>query len=415
MLTLQGLHGKTQAGFESVKDSMAELEERLSATDTDAREAVRELQGSIDKLYDNVRAHRKMNVATRASGLFNNDGHFWENESQARDFAGLVLCAAKIRAADSEGDGFTKAMGTGANVDGGVLVGEELRRVLIQKLGQYGKFRRNVTPITMGEARVRVPRVVTDLVVYCPGEGNTITASDVEFDDVELDAKAVFALATFSRELDEDSMTALGEIIGASVVRSMAKKEDEVGFVGDGTSAYFGMTGICQSLFNVDAVIGNIAGIYVGSGNAYSELTLEDFEGVVAIAPDDVDDEAKWYVHRRFFFQVMHKLARAAGAADMLTILSNVKQRYYLGYPVEFVHSMPYAEANSQICALFGDLRLGAYLGQRKEMFMERSNDVFFENYKAAILAGQRIDINAFGVGDTSEAGPIVALATAAS
>ena len=415
MLTINGLHSSTKAGFEAAKRRISEIESRLDGTETDAREAILELKGEVDKLCEAMRMMRKQGLIARGSGLVDAEGHFWPTEVMARKFAGLVLHAARIRTMDLEGDGYSKAMSTGVNVEGGVLVGEELRNVLIQKLGRYSKFRRNVTPVTMGEAKVRVPRVVTDLVIYCPGENNQITASDMKFDDVELNAKALFAIATFSRELEEDSLSALGEIIGVSVVRSMAKKEDEIGFVGDGTSTYFGMTGICQALFDVDPTIGNIEALYVGTGNLYSELTLDDFEGVVAIAPDDVDDDAQWYVHRRFSFRVMHKLARAAGAADMLSILSNVKRRYYLGYPVEFVHAMPYEQANSQICALFGDLRLGAYLGQRRGMFLERSNDVFFQNYKAAILAGQRIDVNAFGVGDTSEAGPIVGLVTAAS
>jgi len=33
-----------------------------------------------------------------------------------------------------------------------------------------------------------------------------------------------------------------------------------------------------------------------------------------------------------------------------------------LGYPGEFTHAMPYAEANSQVCALLGDLSMGAFL-----------------------------------------------------
>jgi HK97 family phage major capsid protein len=345
------------------------------------------------------------------SPFVNEEGHFWPTEGMAKEFGELVLHVAKIRSMDLE----KKAMSTGVNIEGGVLVSEELRAVIIQKLGQYAKFRRNVTVVEMGQARSRFPKVETDLTVYCPGEGNEITASDITFGDVELNPKTIFALAVFSKELDEDAIKGLGEIIGISVVRSMAKKEDEIGFIGDGTSTCFGMTGICQALFNVDPVIANIKGLYVGTGNAYAELTLEDFEGVVSIAPDVVDDDAMWYVHRRFFFRVMHKLARGAGAADMLAILSNVKRRYFLGYPVEFVHCMPYAEANSQICALFGDLRLGAFLGQRRALSMSRSDDAFFTSHRAAVLAAERIDINAFGVGDTSEAGPIVGLITAAS
>ena len=86
-----------------------------------------------------------------------------------------------------------------------------------------------------------------------------------------------------------------------------------------------------------------------------------------------------------------------------------------MGYPVEFVSAMPSLEADSQICALLGDLQLGAFLGERKQITIAKSTDVFFANDQLGVRGTERISINAYGVGDTSEAGPIVGLITAAS
>ena len=49
--------------------------------------------------------------------------------------------------------------------------------------------------------------------------------------------------------MEEDSVVALGEVLGMLIVRSMAKKEDLVGFIDDGTETYFGMTGICGAFW----------------------------------------------------------------------------------------------------------------------------------------------------------------------
>ena len=38
------------------------------------------------------------------------------------------------------------------------------------------------------------------------------------------------------------------------------------------------------------------------------------------------------------------------------------------GYPVQFVNVMPTSAANSQICAMLANLKLGAYLGDRRQM-----------------------------------------------
>jgi len=237
----------------------------------------------------------------------------------------------------------------------------------------------------------------------------------MSFSQVGLVPKKFCCICKVSSELEEDSVVAIGEILGTSIARSMAKKEDLIGFVGDGTSDYFGMRGIAGALRDVDETIANIKGLKVGSGDTYAELTLDDFEGTVAILPDDADDGAKWYVNRKFFFNVMQPLARAAGAADMFSILSDRKERYFMGYPVEFVSAMPGAGAASQICALLGDLQLGAYLGERRILTIARSQDIFFTNDQIGIRGTERVDLVAFGVGDTEEAGPIVGLITAAT
>jgi HK97 family phage major capsid protein len=329
---------------------------------------------------------------------------FWANESDAKAFGELILqCCGRGQ----------KAMGEVLG-EGGALVPIEMATWIIQKLGIYGRFRRNVITFPMGSSSMLVPKIETDLTVYSPGEGVEIEDSDMSFRQLSMVPRKFACLCAVSNELVEDSIIAVGEIIGASMARSIAKKEDEIGFCGDGTSTYFAMTGITGMLRAVDPVIANIKGLIVGAGNAYNELTLADFEDVIAILPDDADDNAKWYVNRKFYYAAMHRLALAAGVANLFEILSPTKQRFFLGYPVEFTSVMPGVEGNSQICAILGDLAIGAYIGERRELTIARSTDVLFKNDQLAIRGAERIAINVYGCGDTSDAGPIVGLITAA-
>jgi len=394
MLTTEEKTNITE-GFKAAGDRMTELEEN-------SKTAFQESKASIDQLVRQLKLYGKAVMGGQVEAT--PGGRFWPTDEQAKQFGELFLKAAS-----------QKALGEGTNVGGGYLVPTELMPILIEKLGQYGKFRRNTTVVTMGSDRLVVPKVDADLTVYAPGEGNEISESDMEFGQVGLTAKKWACLTKVSSELEEDSVIALGEILGLSIARSLAKKEDEAGFLGDGTSTYFGMTGIVGALMGVDETIGNIKGLQVGSGNAYSELALVDFEGVVSILPSDADEGAKWYMSKKFFYQVPYALARAAGVANIFEILSDRKSRYLYGYPVEFVHAMPSVEADSQICALLGDLRLGSYLGERKQITIARSQDVYFANDQIGFRGVERIDVAAFGVGDTTEAGPIVGLITAAS
>jgi len=199
------------------------------------------------------------------------------------------------------------------------------------------------------------------------------------------------------------------------MARSLARKEDLIGFLGDGTSTYFGMTGIVGALRAVDETIGNIKSLVVGSGNTYAELTLGDFRKVIGILPTEADDEAKWYMSKKFYYNVVYPLAETAGVANIFEILSDKKGRYLLGYPVEFVSDMPSVEDDSQICALLGDLKLGAFLGERREMRVERSDHVHFSTNQIGFRGTERITTGIYGVGDTTESGPICGLITAAS
>ena len=387
----------------SVAEGFKAASERISEVEKNANINAQELQLAIDELTHQLKTYGKAFLSgnTEDGQKYN---RFWRTEEQARQFGELILKALN-----------RKDMGESTLVGGGVLVPEELGERIIQKLGQYGKFRANATVVTLGSDRQQLPKVETDLTVYCPGEGAEITKSDMEFSMIGLTAKDWCALAAVSNALVEDSVIAVGEIIGISMARSMAKKEDLVGFIGDGTETYFGMTGIVGALRGVDATIGNIKGLVVAAGNNYSEITLANFREVVGVLPEDCDDTAKWYMSKKFYYNVVYPLAVTAGVANIFEILSDRKAKYLLGYEVEFISAMPSVEANSQICALLGDLQLGAFLGERKVLTIEQSPGAFFTKNQLAIRGIERIDINAYGVGDTTEAGPIVGLIMAAT
>ncbi len=388
---------------QSMQTAFGSVDKRLKAVEQSREELENGLDNVLNKLakYGRTLMGRSVRDETYHG--------FWRDDVMARDFANVLAhTVGKSELAE-------KTMSESSGATGGFTVPEELATWLIDRLGRYGTFRRNAMTVQMGSEKLHVPAVAADLTIYSPGEGAAITQSDMSFKLVQMAAQKLAALCAITSELDEDSIVGMGEIVGISVTRSMAKVEDEIGFVGDGTDTYFGMTGICSALLGVDNTIGNIEGLHVGTGNAWSELDLGDFEATAALLPEDADGNAKWYCSKQFYWNVMHPLALAAGAADMFAILSAVKQRHFMGYPVEFTAAMPKTEANSQICALLGDLELGAYLGERKALDIVKSPHPYFSQDLIAIRAIERIDINAYGVGDTSEAGPIVGLITAAS
>ena len=379
----------------------------------DAECSIEELKGVVEQFSKMLKVYGKAALSGGGDGEY---AGFWPNEQMAKDFGGIVMAACGKAV-----EGCPKDMGTLVAEGGGNLVPEDMSTWIIQKLGKYGKFRKNTLPVKLSAGRQFIPKVVTDMVIYLPGEGQEITKSDMKFGMVQMDVRKFACIAVVNRELDEDSVVGLGEIIGLSITRSMAKKEDLIGFMGDGTEVYFGMSGIVGAFKKLiglsEGTVSNVQGLKVATGNAYSEITLGDFRGVVAILPEDADDDAKWFMNKKFYYDVVYPLAETAGVASIFEILSASKARYLLGYPVEFVSCMPKVEADSQICAVLGDLKIGAFLGERKQLHIDRSDEAYFTSDQIGIRGIERIDINVYGAGDVNdageyEAGPIVGLIT---
>ena len=314
-----------------------------------------------------------------------------------------------------------KALAEGVTSTGSAVVPEEFIPNLINLIETHGKFRQNAQVVPMGSDTSTWPQILTDITGYGPGEGGSITASNPTFGNVSLVAIKFAALCAISSEVAEDAAVAIGEIVGSSIARTFAKMEDQAGFLGDGTSTYWKLTGIAGAVRAVDASIGSIAGVTVGTGNAYSELTLVDFDSVVGNLPSDFESNAKWYMNKKVFWSVLVPLAH--GYSSSIPTIGSASEIYegpngtfiFRGYPVEFVSVMPSATANSQHVVTFGDLRAGCFLGDRRAIQIDQDKSVYFASDQIGIRGTERVAINAYGVGDTSDPGPITALYMAAS
>jgi HK97 family phage major capsid protein len=310
-----------------------------------------------------------------------------------------------------------KAMTGSSQAAGGALVTVEQSPTIIKLLQEYGVFRRNARVMPMGSGQTTVPKIDGLLTVYCPGEGGTITQTTPDVPLLGITPKTLCALTAYSMELEDDSLVALGELLADLFTRSFAYYEDLCGFLGDGTSTYFSFKGVTGSLLAVDATIGNIKSLVVGTGNAYSELVLGDFIKVQGTLPQFPGVNPKWYEHRYFYHAVFVALALAAGGTPASEVIMGAgqRQKLQLGDPVEFTQVMPKVEANSQICSIYGDLMMGAVLGARGGLEFATSDQRYFEQGLIAVRGRDRVAINAHGVGDTTNAGPICALIMAAS
>jgi len=315
-----------------------------------------------------------------------------------------------------------KSMTEGVNASGGALVPEEFTADIIDLRERRGVLRANMTPEPMTRDTKRIPRRDGGATAYWISEGQQIPSSDLAFSSVNLTAKKLAALTKCSTELFEDTIISIGDRVIMEMAYSFADAEDKAGFIGDGTSTYGRCVGFTEALKALSGTIANIAGLVVGTGNAYSELILNDFIGVTALLPEYADDAtAKWYMHKTFFYNVCTRVALAAGGVFAEEIRNGMREPRFLGYPVQYTQVMPKTEGNSQVCALLGDVNRAGSFGDRRQITFATSDQFLFDTDMIAMRCTERVDFNAHDVGNASatasarQAGPIVGLITAAS
>lgn len=295
------------------------------------------------------------------------------------------------------------AMGTGDNNKGGFLVPNELAAAIIERREEFGVFARYAAPWTMSSSSETVPRVSGDVTSYWGSENTAITASDMSIGGVRLDAKKLTALVVVSDEINEDSVISLAEIIARSVAYKFAYDEDNAGFNGDGTSTYGGIVGAAGAL-----AAGSIA--TATSHTSISALTMVDFESAVGKLKLYPGIRPVWFFHQNVWANGPQRLLDALGGNNNMNVASG-SGLMFKGYPVVISQVLLSGTGTTgQVYGYFGDLGLTAYYGNRRGMTMKSSDQLYFNQDQIAIKATERLDINVYDVGTSTDSGGLIQL-----
>ena len=306
-----------------------------------------------------------------------------------------------------------KAHTEGVNSAGGFLVPEEFENELISLREDYGVFRREARVRPMSSDTLRVPRRASGLSANFIGEASLGTESTQTFESILLVAKKAMVLTTISSELSEDAFVNLADDIAGEIAYALAKKEDECGFVGDGSSTYGGITGVANTLAagteNVQFVDSNVATTITGVDQA----TISKW---MSLLPSYADTpNCKFYMHKATWHAGMADLMADAGGNSIRELSTGFGAPSFLGYPVVFTPALTNAvpaQSADVVVALFGDLSLAASFGDRRQTTVQISDSALnaFEQDELAIRGTERFDINVHDTGSSSESGPIVGL-----
>lgn len=332
----------------------------------------------------------------------------WIRASLFNDFRAQRWC-------ETHGVAFRAALSEGTNTAGGYLVPDEMAQAIIDLREEYGVFRKEARITAMGRDHMIIPRRTAGVSAVFVGENSSLTESDLTWDNVTLTAKKLGVMTRMSTEVADDAIINLADQLASEFAYAFALKEDQCGFIGDGTSTYGGIFGI-QKLFDTNyaslagAVFGS-AGTSGGTHDLFSEIDNADLTTVMAALPMYARAGAKWYCSAVANDIVFSRLKATAGGNTTQTLDGKLVDSY-LGYPIVVSQVLnATTTANDNKCMLmFGDLSKAADLGDRRGIEVKRSDDRYFDTDQIAIKATERIDINVHEMGTSSVAGPVVAL-----
>jgi len=366
-------------------------------------------------------AHKRYNQKA-AHGFGARQSVKFSSADAAEHFAAVIrLTATKGRHYSQRGTDLEiigKTQTSSTDSAGGFTFNPEFLPELTNLRNEFGLARRLGRVRNMSNDTFSEPNVTAYQTVYKPGEGVAITASDATFANIQLIAAKYATLTKISNELLNDSALNIADEIAQISMQSLAKIEDYQYFGGDGTSGTpdFDVTGIRAALADIDTNPEDGAGVQLASGNAWSEVTRADIDGLMGKLPVRFHQNASFVCHPYFYFDVMVPLLGQVGTTASATQIEVEGELLYSwrGKPVYFDESggMPSAEANDSMPLLFGDFDQGTRIGVvQGGMTVAQSEDRYFEEDAVAVRVTERRDIEVeFGVGTTTDAGPLCAL-----
>lgn len=356
------------------------------------------------------RLEEQIRQAEGSSGIVSNQSKttIFRSQKDAYD-AGMFYASALFgsrKAADyCQSHGLVSNAMTGGNdLLGGSLVPEVLESTIVELRESFGVFRQESQVIPMTTDSHIIPKVAGELTSYYVSEMAQITPSDMTLTQLRLTARKLATLTAMSSELEEDAIVAMAEMLTRSIAYSFALKEDQAGFLGDGTLTYGGIMGLANILAAGSTVTAT-------GRTTFGALTLADFEGVVGKCKQWAGSKPKWYISQQGWANSMQRLLDAAGGNTLVSLAMGA-EKTFLGFPVVISQVLPSAltgTTGTNAC-YFGDLKQGVYFGSRRGINVQVDPSIYFTQDALAVRATQRFDINIHDIGDASNAGGIVKL-----
>lgn len=418
---IKGLVDDVKTGHAKMEDTITELGKKVDSGEISSQEtakAVAQLEKDHKALQTDVTA--KLAKFERQSTDPRNGsyrGHFGsvDNARAFGLFVGATVLGVKnpscqqrcLEVLKADHAGYLNEKGQFDTTDAAAAIPEGFMNVVVNLTERYGVWDRLSRRFPMMDSSTPYPKIDSRLTVFYPDEGTAPTDSELGMAKLPLRAKKQACLTYITNEVFEDIAITLAELIAEDIARAFGFDTDRQGFIGDtaGGAEPQQFDGVVKSL--------GAAATKTGSGNAWANLTLDDYAEVMGLVLFAGDPDNAWFVSRQHYFQAMVPLILDSGGRTMAETQGGLAFNM-LGSPVEFTQVMPTATAANATAALYGSLRAGTINGDRRAMTIKQSTDYKFAEDVTTILATRRWAAGVHGSGTADQVEAIAGLKTAA-
>lgn len=266
----------------------------------------------------------------------------------------------------------------------------EYTQELKELMAEYGVARQVMTPYPIGRGTSKPARLGTqDDFTFPIAMSAPITEKNVKLGNASLESHKGGGLIRIPREIDEQGLIPLGGMLARYAARKFAKIEDTIGFLGDGTSTYDNIKGVCQ-IASENGCITTLG----ATKTAPSDATLANIRSLRQKVPTPVIRYGVYYFHNTF--EARLRDFNTTAAPNVYVQVGPRGRATLDGYDIVWTEGLqPYVEtavASSYVC-VFGDLSYW-WFGEHGYPRTDFSTDVFFTTDEIAIRWLEEIDFD---------------------
>jgi len=270
----------------------------------------------------------------------------------------------------------------------------EYTQELRELVSEYGVCRAVMTPYPIGRGTSKPARLGTqDDFTFPIAMSAPIAEKNVKFGNASLESHKGGGLIRIPREIDEQGIIPLGQMLARYAARKFAKVEDTLGFLGDGTAPYDSIKGVCQ------IAVDNNKLVQLGATKtAPSDATLANLRALRQKVATPVIGSGVYYLHNTWESRLRD--FNTVSAPNVYVQVGPRARATLDGYDIVWTEVMqPYITdaAASTYIAVFGDLSYW-WMGEHGQPRTDFSTDVFFTTDELAIRWLEEIDFDYMAV-----------------